>query len=481
MTVVEFGTDGIRGKAGVWPISAEGALQIGLGLGAYLRGRSAAPAVVIGRDTRLSGAALAAGLAAGLLSRGVQVIDVGVITTAGVAFLARHHQLDAGVVISASHNPWQENGIKVIGGDGFKPPEEMERGIEAKIAEVIAGGPGEEAVFGVLEHRPDWVDEYIAFLVKPFKPGMLAGMKVAVDCGNGAASAIAGRCFDLLGCTTTILNAAPDGVNINDGGGSEHVRNGSAALYEVVTKGGLDFGVAFDGDADRAVFVDETGQMRDGDHILYILGRYLRSRGLLAGDMVVTTVMANSGLDLALQQEGMRTLRTKVGDKYIVREMQAHGYVVGGEQSGHILIFTDADHTTGDGIFTALYVASILAEDRGQTLSQLAAPVIKLPQVVASAHVRTKPDLGSIAELEQARAEALAELGEGITINTRYSGTEPVFRAMIEGQAGHTLAQVARHALRLCRAVQAAGGYPDGPVEVKNTTTGSLIDLSEIA
>jgi len=477
MPVVEFGTDGIRGTAGEWPTDAQGALQVGLGIGSYLRRQMPAPAVVIGRDTRSSGSALASGVTTGLLSQGVRVIDVGVITTAGAAYLARKHGLAASVMISASHNPWTENGIKVMGGDGYKISDDAEQAIAEEITRLIEQGAGQHT-FGVLEQQPGWVEEYIEFLTAHFAGGKLAGLRVGIDCSHGAASAIAGRCFELVGCQTFVIGADPDGMNINRGAGSEVVRNGKAALYDLVREHKLDLAVAFDGDADRAVFIDETGKMLDGDHVLFILGGYLKAKGQLGGNKVVSTVMANSGLDHALNSQGITLLRTKVGDKYIVREMLANGYSLGGEQSGHILIFDDPEHTTGDGIYTALYMAGVLAESRPETLHTLAAPLIKLPQVVASARVASKPDLDEIEALKRMRAEISSALGEGVTMNTRYSGTEPVFRTMMEGRADHSLEDIARHAVSLCRAVQAAAGNPGDVIEVKDTTTGSLIDIS---
>ncbi len=471
-----FGTDGIRGIAGEWPIDREGAAQIGLGLGLALKETSDAPAVVIGRDTRESGAMLADAVAEGLMAAGATVTDVGVIPTAGVAYLSRLHGQAAGVVISASHNPWQENGIKVLGGDGFKLGETAERAIEAQIARVIAGDIPHPGI-GERRTREDWAEEYISFLTKPFRCDYSA-LRIGIDCANGAASGFAERCFKALGASPLIINSAPDGQNINRDAGSERVRSGHSDLREMVIREGLDFGVAFDGDADRAIFVDEKGAMLDGDHVLYIFASHLKRGGKLAGDAIVTTVMANSGLERALATEGITTIKTTVGDKYIVAEMRERGLIVGGEQSGHILVFKDPDQTTGDGLYTALYMAAVLIRNAPVTISELAQPLVKMPQVVASARVAAKPPLEEIAALAEQKARLLETLGESATINTRYSGTENVFRVMIEGGPAHTLAQIAREAVALCRIVQAEAGSPDGPIEVKDTTTGTKIDAS---
>lgn len=474
---IEFGTDGVRGQAGHWPISTAGALLLGQGLGQYLNGNSENPAVIIGRDTRESGAALEAALSAGLLSVGVDVASLGVMTTAGVAYLSRAHGFDAAVIISASHNPWQENGIKVMGGDGFKLDEAAERAMEAAIHRVMESRPEMEGPFGKLAHYPEWAEEYIHFLVNSFPVAALKGLRVVLDPGHGAASALCAPVFERLGAQVTLLNAAPDGRNINAGVGSEAVRSGKARLYDLARHPGFDIGVAFDGDSDRAVFVDETGAMLDGDHTLYILGAHLKQAGHLPGDQVVGTIMANSGLIDALAPLGLGLIKTKVGDKYIVEEMRANGYILGGEQSGHIVIWEDINHSTGDGIYTALYLASILAANRPQTLSQLAAPVIKYPQVVATARVGEKKPLQEIIGLEPALSEATRTLGEGVTMNVRYSGTESAVRVMIEGRAGHSVSEVAQVALSICRAVQAETGQPQAAVDIKDTTTGNPVQI----
>ncbi len=475
---IEFGTDGVRGHAGTWPIDTHGAQQIGRGIGMFLREGNRGNSAVIGRDTRQSGGALSAALAAGMTAEGIDVTDVGVMTTAGVAYLARRHALGAAVIVSASHNPWHENGIKVMDGSGFKLGADAESALEEAVNR--ADISTETEAFGSLAYHPEWADGYIAHLIDSFEGGSLAGLTIALDCSHGAASAIAATCFDALGATVRLVGASPDGTNINEGAGSEAVRAGNSPLYELIAAGGIDLAAAFDGDADRAVFIDDQGRMLDGDHVLYILGRYLHGQGQLAGEAVVTTEMANSGLEIALKDTGIKMPRTNVGDKYILREMQKEGYVLGGEQSGHILIFNRPDHTTGDGILTALMIADILAASHPTTLAELAAPVVKLPQVVASARVAEKIPLEGLSILVDAREGIVKTLGDGVTINTRYSGTELLFRAMVEGRADHSMTDVASAALTLCRAVQAASGLPDGAMDMKDTTTGNRIDLSAL-
>jgi phosphoglucosamine mutase len=478
MTKIEFGTDGVRGKAGAWPIDAAGARQIGHGIGAYLCEQTARPRVMVGRDTRQSGAELAAALARGLTLHDVQIVDVGVITTAGVAYLTRHLKMDAGVVISASHNPWTENGIKVIGADGCKLSDEQEQALEQAVNRPIDPHSEQRSV-GQLKLAPELVNDYIDHLVRPFQDIDLSRLKIALDCSNGAASPIAAQCFERLGCHAIVIHAEPDGTNINHQCGSEVVREGRSDLSEIVTSQGLQLGAAFDGDADRVVLVDETGHLVDGDHILYILATHLKDKNGLPGNAVVTTTMANRGLDEVLAAQGIAVIRTPVGDKYIVREMQANGYKIGGEQSGHIIIYDDT-HTTGDGVYSALFVASILAAADFSSLGDMARPLQKFPQVIVSARVASKPDLKSLPEFEREYQRISECLGAGAVINARYSGTELLFRVMIEGTLQHQLPDIAQYAVILGRSVQAAAGSPSDWIEAKDCTTGSSLSIEQI-
>ena len=474
MQTIHFGTDGVRETAGIWPMDILGAQRIGMGVGRYLMENNSNPRVLIGRDTRISGDMLASAISAGLLSYGVDVVDAGVITTAGVATLTRKHGFNLGVVISASHNPWTENGVKLVGPDGFKFKDELEAKVEGYINEAR---PSEIQKFGTLTLDGNLVEDYVQYLIAPFDPALFSRLRLVIDCSNGAASAIAPRCFELLGATVHVMNNQPDGTNINNNAGSEVVRAGRSKLPQLIRETGAHFGAAFDGDADRAVFLDESGALVDGDHVLYLLGKHLNEKGHLSGGMIVTTEMANAGLEKALSPEGIQVKYTKVGDKYVVREMLEHGYRVGGEQSGHIIILDD-DHTTGDGIYTALYVAQVLLQKPAVSLRAATQGMVKFPQVIASAKVTAKPKLDELAPFLQARDGVNEELEGKAVINTRYSGTEPLFRVMIQSETGHTMEDIARLAIRLCRAVQSATGDANAHIDVKDCTTGASIDVT---
>jgi phosphoglucosamine mutase len=471
---IRFGTDGVRERAGVWPIDIVGAQHIGMGVGKYLKETTEKPSVVIGRDTRISGDMLSAALSAGLLSYGVDVVDVGVMTTAGVAFLAKKHPFSMGVVISASHNPWTENGIKLIGPDGFKLKDDIELLVEQYINEAC---PSDIQEFGFLQHGEELVEEYIDYLVAPFNREHFRYLKVVLDCSNGAASAIAPRCFEALGSQVIVINHEPTGMNINLGGGSEVVRAGRGDLIACVLREGAHLGAAFDGDADRVVMVSEQGALVDGDSVLYLVGKHLKQIGDLPGDCVVTTEMANTGLEHALARHQIHMSYTKVGDKYVVREMIEHGYRLGGEQSGHIILL-DEDHTTGDGIYTALFVSDILGSKEAPSLTAETEGMIKLPQVIASARVSSKPDLKGVEEYHQELERVLQALGDRVIVNTRYSGTEPLLRVMIQGGEGQSLEEIAQMAIRLCRSVQAHTGDLGQSLDVKDCTTGAEIKAS---
>jgi len=478
MEKIEFGTDGVRQTAGTFPITLEGAQQIGVGVGLYLKSHYQNPRVSIGRDTRLSGDLLGTALSAGLLSVGVEVYDLGVITTAGVAYLTKKHNLEMGVVISASHNPWTENGIKLIGPDGLKLPDEVEETVEDFINR--EGPPVLDYTrLGKIYHSRAWVEEYIQYLAEPFVGQAFSRLHLAMDCSNGAASEIASRCFELLGAKVKLMHASPTGSNINMKCGSETAREGHGEMVEALKDNrlGLNFGVAFDGDADRAICIDEQGELVDGDHMLYILAMHLDRLEKLPGRVVVTTQMANSGLDRALEPSGIRVIRTKVGDKYVVREMLENGYGLGGEQSGHIIIY-DEEHTTGDGIYTALFVASILLQQPQPSLHRLAAGVVKLPQVVASARVAERPALDMLKGYQEQMHATRAFFSGKAMLNVRYSGTEPLVRVMIEADPSFLLVDVAKQAVLLCRAIQAEAGSPRAWMEVKDATSGNPLDLT---
>jgi len=472
MDQIEFGTDGIRQTAGMWPIDVIGAQKVGLGIGRFLIETRKKPRVVIGRDTRISGDMLSCALNSGLLSFGVDVLDIGVITTPGIAYLTRNKNADLGIVISASHNNWTENGIKLIGQDGFKLDENIERIIEKYINEAHRSHLED---FGRIFQQETWVEDYIQYLIKPFSSTDFQKMSVVLDCANGAASYIAPRCFELLGVKTIVLNNYPSGTNINLDSGSEIVRAGKGQLGPTVIREDCNLGIAYDGDADRAIFIDETGKMVDGDNVLFIIGEYLNSIGNLNGNTIVTTEMANMGLEHALAPLGINIIYTQVGDKYVVSKMREEGYRLGGEQSGHVIIL-DADHTTGDGIYTSLYLANLLIQSKNLSLNLLSSRVVKLPQVIASASVSQKPNLESINDFVLERKKIIKLLGRGAIINTRYSGTEPVFRVMIQGTESNSLDEIVHYAKDLCRLVQSFNGDYNARIEAKDCTTGDLIE-----
>jgi phosphoglucosamine mutase len=418
-----FGTDGIRGVAGEL-LTPEFAVQVGRAA-AVVVGASAGrrPHFIIGRDTRLSGPMLEAALTAGLTSGGAQVELAGVIPTPGLAALVVQRGADAGVVISASHNPFQDNGIKFFSAAGFKLSDAEEAAIEAHIAhhdlQSLAG-----ASFGSAEPLPGAVDAYVAE-VKRRIPLDLHGLRIAVDCANGAMCTAAPQALAGLGAEVQVLCAAPDGVNINDGCGSTHI----GALQELVRADGFDLGLAFDGDGDRMLAVDAAGELVDGDFIIAILARHLKTKGRLRRDTVVTTVMTNLGFHLAMRREGIQVAVTPVGDRYVVAEMLKGDYVLGGEQSGHIINREVA--TTGDGLATAFLLLQALCE-MGLPLTEAATVMTRLPQKLVNVRVRDKDALdGATAVWAAVESETRRLEGCGRVL-VRPSGTEPLVRVMAE-------------------------------------------------
>ena len=431
-----FGTDGIRGVAGRFPLDARTVAIIGRSLVLNLaRKLGRAPCVVIGRDTRESGPEIERAIARGAIAAGATVRSAGVITTPGVAYITRTAPFDAGVVISASHNPFQDNGIKVFAPSGKKLADEMERGIETDVA--IATGLG--ALVECERDEVSWLhdqaqqekryqENYINYLTTEVGRDLrLDGLKLALDCANGAASVIAPELFERLGAQVEVISARPDGRNINEDCGSLHLEG----LQRVVVDRRLDLGVGFDGDADRALFVDSNGELVDGDATLLILAGDFRRRGLLPGNLVVATVMSNVGLEIALAERGIELVRAQVGDRYVLEELLARGAKLGGEQSGHI-IFPDIS-LAGDGMITAIELLRAV-RDSGRTLSQLASQMTRYPQVLVNVRVRNKPPLDSLPEV-RAETERLERALEGRgRLLVRYSGTENLARVMIEGK-----------------------------------------------
>ena len=433
-----FGTDGIRAPFGEPPLDRATVTALGRALAATLRDEGREPMVVLGGDTRESTPTLCRWLAVGLAAGGVATLYGGVVPTPGVAYLARRRGAGAGVVVSASHNPYPDNGIKLIDGDGFKWSEAAEAALEERLAaggepaSEAGGEPASDQLAGEVSEVPLGEDlslreEYLAHLADSV-PGdrPLAGLAVVLDAGNGATSAYAEEAFARLGARTTLLHAAPDGRNVN-------ARCGSTAPDEMaaaVPAAGADLGAAFDGDGDRCILADETGAVRDGDAILYLWGTALAARGELAPRKVVATSMSNLGLERALAREGIELLRTGVGDRLVVEAMRREGIRLGGEQSGHVVETSLA--TTGDGLLTALQMAR-LARESGQSLSRLLAGFRRYPQVLLNVRVARKPDLAALPRVAAAVRAAQEALGAEGRLVLRYSGTEPLARVMIEG------------------------------------------------
>jgi phosphoglucosamine mutase len=424
-----FGTDGIRGIAGRSPLDAPTIYAIGLALAHHL---GASPRVLLGMDTRESGEWIAATLTAGLCAGGATVESAGVITTPAIAFLTHTHGFSAGVVISASHNPWQDNGIKVFGSDGYKLPDSTELAIEDEIFRQLAASttPPQQATPPEV-NEADRAD-YVRFLLAA-APGLsLDGKRIVVDCANGAASTVAPQLFAELnengGGEVILTHASPDGRNINENCGALH----PAIVAAEVVRQKADLGITFDGDADRALFADENGCVVNGDAVLLLAARDLQARGLLARDTVVATTMSNMGLEAALKRSGIRMLRANVGDKYVLEQMIATGAALGGEQSGHI-IFTGRS-TTGDGLLTALLLLDIVHRS-GKSLSELVADLKVFPQVIVNVKVREKRPLEGIPTVASAIHDAEVELADSGRVVIRYSGTEALARVMIEAES----------------------------------------------
>jgi phosphoglucosamine mutase len=421
-----FGTDGIRGKAHEYPLDPATMFALGEALAHRLNGGR----VLLGMDTRESGPEIASALAAGLAHGGGEAVLIGVIPTPGVAYLCRTSNAAAGISISASHNPFHDNGVKIFGHDGMKIPDMIEEQIEDEMralrggqapspAEVPAGQTGEGAY-------PPFIEQYERFLLSSVKPDALRGRRVVIDAGNGASYRIAPEVFRRAGADVTVINDQPNGRNINDASGAMHPEG----LARTVVERKADFGVAFDGDADRAIFADDAGKIRNGDEIIYLWAQHLRRWNRLRSNRVVTTVMSNFGFERQLAADGIELLRANVGDKYVLELMLANDSVIGGEQSGHIIDLTV--HTTGDGIHTALVFGEILAtSDRPFSQMRTFDP---MPQLLLNERVESKPPLDSLPKYQAAAARVTSELGGRGRILVRYSGTENLVRVMVEGE-----------------------------------------------
>ena len=425
-----FGTDGVRGVANIDPMTTEMAMQLGRAAAfVFKKGGKRRHRIVIGKDTRLSGYMIENALVAGICSMGVDVLVVGPLPTPGIAFITTSMRADAGVVISASHNAYQDNGIKFFSSNGYKLPDEL----ELKIEDLIINNRLEELrpiadEVGKAYRIQDAMGRYVVFLKNSFPKDLdLQGLRIVLDCAHGAGYKVAPAVLTELGAEVIPIGVSPNGTNINAGCGSMHPE----VMAEKVREYRADLGIALDGDADRVIFVDEKGAEVDGDHIMALCGIDMMKTGQLNKKTIVATVMSNLGLDIAMKKAGGKVVRTDVGDRYVVEEMRKNGYNLGGEQSGH-MIFLD-HNTTGDGILSALQVLAIIQRS-GKKLSKLAQVMTSLPQVLVNVKVRKKVDLQDIAPIKAVIDEVEAELGVKGRVLVRYSGTEPLLRVMIEGE-----------------------------------------------
>ncbi len=425
-----FGTDGVRGVANIDPMTTEMAMQLGRAAAFVFKdGGKRRHRIVIGKDTRLSGYMIENALVAGICSMGVDVLVVGPLPTPGIAFITSSMRADAGVVISASHNAYQDNGIKFFSSDGYKLPDDL----ELKIEDLIINNRLEELrpiadEVGKAYRIQDAMGRYVVFLKNSFPKDLdLQGLRIVLDCAHGAGYKVAPAVLTELGAEVIPIGVSPNGTNINAGCGSMHPE----VMAEKVREYRADLGIALDGDADRVIFVDDKGVEVDGDHIMALCGIDMMKTGQLNKKTIVATVMSNMGLDIAIKKAGGKVVRTAVGDRYVVEEMRKNGYNLGGEQSGH-MIFLD-HNTTGDGILSALQVLSII-QRTGKKLSTLAQVMTSLPQVLVNVRVRKKAELQSIAPIKEVIDTVEAELGDKGRVLVRYSGTEPLLRVMIEGE-----------------------------------------------
>ncbi len=442
-----FGTDGVRGVANLDPMTSEMAMQLGRAAAHIFMRRAGRHQIVIGKDTRISGYMLESALTAGICSMGVDVLLVGPMPTPAIAFLTRSLRADAGVVISASHNPYQDNGIKFFSSDGFKLPDEVEARIEQLIVsdEISHLRPTADLI-GKAYRVDDADGRYIECTKRSLPRDVdFQGLTLVVDCANGAAYKVAPMVLRELGAKVEVIGNKPDGMNINDGCGAVHPEQ----LQEAVRRHKANIGIALDGDADRAIFVCEQGTIIDGDHVMAALALDLHQKGQLARQTLVGTVMSNFGLELSMAKAGVKLVRTPVGDRYLLERMLAEGFNFGGEQSGH-LIFLD-HNTTGDGLISALQMLSLMKRTR-KPLSELARAMSAVPQVLLNVRVTQKPVLESIPDVDRAIRESERRLDGSGRVVVRYSGTEPLLRIMVEGEQDTVIHEVAEDLARVVRA-----------------------------
>jgi len=435
-----FGTDGIRGIANVEPMTVGTAMRVGQAVARYCRKKNGQTRIkiVIGKDTRLSGYMLETAIASGICSMGADVLLVGPLPTPGIAFITSSMRADAGIVISASHNPFYDNGIKVFSADGYKLPDGEERWIEQAVEQIDESmiTPTKDEV-GKAFRVNDAIGRYVVFLKGTFPRALdLDGLKIALDCANGAAYRVAPAVFEELGATVYSVGVDPDGTNINHECGSLF----PGKIREAVLKTGADIGISFDGDADRVMFADHNGKIMDGDKTLAMCALHLKEKEALRKNTVVATVMSNFGLDKALESHGINVVRANVGDRYVMEAMRREGYNLGGEQSGH-MIFLDYN-TTGDGIVTALQVLSVMMET-GKSLTELSGIMEPFPQVMKNIPVARRIVLESVPGIKKKMDAVENKLGRDGRMVLRYSGTEPILRLMLEGESETEIKQIA--------------------------------------
>lgn len=436
-----FGTDGIRGVANRYPMDATMAFSVGQAVTHVLKKEKHRTRIIIGKDTRISGYMIEGALLSGITSMGGNPYLVGVLPTPGIAFITESMRADAGIVISASHNPYQDNGIKIFGGNGFKLSDNQEAVIEqlilhGKLADKVPSADGMGQAFRI----DDVLGRYIVFLKNTFPRELsMEGMKIVMDTANGAAYRVAPESFTELGADLDVIHNTPNGININDNCGSQYTQD----LRKRVLEKGAEVGLAFDGDGDRLIAVDEKGREISGDQILIICAKMLKEKGLLRNDLLVSTVMSNLGLTVACRKYGFRQYASKVGDRYVLEDMQRLGSVLGGEASGHVIFLNH--HTTGDGILTAIQLIAAMVES-GKPLSELAQLMDIFPQKLINIDVKSKPDIETLPQVVQAIKDVESALGDEGRVLVRYSGTQNMCRVMVEGPSDEIT-------LRYCRQI----------------------------
>ena len=478
-----FGTDGIRGTVGKEPLTPEFFLQIGKSVGKVLVSDSAVTTILIGRDTRLSGQMLQSALVAGLLSSGVNVIDAGIIPSPTVAWLVKKMNLDAGAVVSASHNPADQNGVKFFTSDGDKLSIIQENQIEELILKNYSAELDEMRLPGQLIDGNNLDELYIEAILAEHPMKFLEGRNVLLDCSNGAASVIAPKVFHRAGASIVAVNSTPTGTNINVNSGSEFARRYPRQLGEIIRKSESLCGLAFDGDADRVVFVEPDGKLIDGDQILGFLADHLKKQGKLLANSIVTTSMRNEGLNKYIEELQIKMYETPVGDKYVVEKLRelsfdggsADQFGLGGEQAGHIILLNN-EFTTGDGIRTALYTLRAFVESGEESFIDFASKIRKTPQIIASANLGDGPryDRDELDKMEIAGLKSISGLSR---LNLRYSGTEPIFRTMIEANYELNEIDLARISIDLSKKAQLKSGNINGDIDILNCTQGGMIEL----